>query len=161
MYHGVIQGSEEGIVKIKSQEDFWAGLMFIGFGILAIVVARDYPLGSALRMGPGYFPTYLGALLIVIGGVVSGLALQVQGEGTGKWGWRPLIWLSAAFAAFGFLIESAGFVLALLALIVASSLAGRDTRVFELVILIVVLIAGSVGLFIYGLELPYRLYPWS
>jgi hypothetical protein len=135
--------------------------MFIGFGVLAIVVARDYPLGSTLRMGPGYFPTYLGVLLVLIGAVVSALALRVQGEGTGKWGWRPLIWLSAAFAAFGLLIESAGFVLALLALIVASSLAGRDTRILELVILIAVLIAGSVGLFIYGLELPYRLYPWS
>ncbi|MBI4207936.1 MAG: tripartite tricarboxylate transporter TctB family protein, partial [Betaproteobacteria bacterium] len=46
--------------KIRNQEDFWAGLMFIGFGILSIVVSRDYPMGSAMRMGPGYFPTYLG-----------------------------------------------------------------------------------------------------
>jgi hypothetical protein len=59
------------------------------------------------------------------------------------------------------LIEAAGFVFALLALIVASSLAGRDTRPLELALLIVVLIAGSVGLFVYGLELPYRLFPWS
>jgi hypothetical protein len=149
------------IVKIKSQEDFWAGVMFVVFGILAIVVARDYPMGRALRMGPGYFPTYLGALLIVIGAVTAWLSLRVEGEGTGKWGWRPLFWLSAAFAGFGLLIESAGFILALLSLIVASSLAGRDTRVIELIVLIVVLIAGSVGLFVYGLELPYRLYPWS
>jgi hypothetical protein len=99
--------------------------------------------------------------LIVIGSVTSGLSLHVQGEGTGKWGWRPLLWLSAAFAAFGLLIETAGFILALLALVVASSLAGRDTRLLELIILIVLLIGGSVGLFIYGLELPYRLYPWS
>jgi hypothetical protein len=148
-------------VKIKSQEDFWAGVMFVGFGILAIVVARNYPMGTALRMGPGYFPTYLGALLIVIGAVTTWLSLRVEGEGTGKWGWRPLLWLSAAFAGFGLLIESAGFILALLSLIVASSLAGRDTRPLELIILIVVLIAGSVGLFVYGLELPYRLYPWS
>jgi hypothetical protein len=148
-------------VKIKSQEDFWAGVMFVGFGILAIVVARNYPMGTALRMGPGYFPTYLGALLIVIGAVTTWLSLRVEGEGTGKWGWRPLLWLSAAFAGFGLLIESAGFILALLSLIVASSLAGRDTRLLELIILIVVLIAGSVGLFVYGLELPYRLYPWS
>ena len=148
-------------MKIKSQEDFWAGMMFIAFGILAIVVARNYPMGSALRMGPGYFPTYLGALLIVIGAVVAVTGLRLKGEGTGKWGWRPLLWLSAAFAAFGLLIESAGFVLALLALIVSSSLAGRDTRILELVVLTVVLIGGSVALFIYGLELPYQLFPWS
>lgn len=148
-------------MKIRSQEDFWAGLMFIGFGIVAVVVARDYPMGTAMRMGPGYFPTYLGAIIIVIGAIMSGLAFRVEGEGIGRWGWRALLWLSAAFAAFGVLIEGAGFVLALLALIIASSLAGRDTRPLELVVLIAVLISGSVALFIYGLELPYRLFPWS
>jgi hypothetical protein len=148
-------------MKIKSQEDFWSGVMFIGFGVLAIVVSRDYPMGSALRMGPGYFPTYLGAISVVIGAVMTVKAYWVEGEDLGRWGWRPLLWLSAAFAAFGLLIEGAGFVLALLALIVASSLAGRDTRPLELLILITALIAGSVALFVYGLELPYRLFPWS
>jgi hypothetical protein len=148
-------------VKIKSQEDFWAGLMFIGFGVLAVVMARNYPMGSAMRMGPGYFPTYLGAISIVIGAIMTGSAYRFDGERIGPWGWRPLLWLSAAFASFGVLIEGAGFVPALAALIIASSLAGRDTRPWELVLLIAVLIAGSVGLFIYGLELPYRLFPWS
>jgi hypothetical protein len=148
-------------VKIGSQKDFWAGLMFIGFGILAIVVSRDYPMGTATRMGPGYFPTYVGAILIVIGVITTGLAYRAGGPGIGRWGWRPLLWLSAAFAAFGLLIEGAGFVLALLALIIASSLAGRDTRPLELAVLIAVLITGSMALFIYGLELPYRLFPWN
>ena len=148
-------------MKIGSQKDFWAGLMFIAFGILAVVVARDYPMGTAVRMGPGYFPTYLGAMMVVIGAIATGRAYRKDGAGIGRWGWRPLLWLSAAFAAFGLLIEGAGFVLALLALIIASSLAGRDTRPLELVVLIAVLITGSVALFIYGLELPYRLFPWS
>ena len=148
-------------MKIRSQKDFWAGLMFIGFGMLAIVVSRDYAMGSATRMGPGYFPTYVGAVLIVIGAITSGLAYRIEGPGIGRWGWRPLLWLSAAFSAFGLLIDGAGFVLALLALIIASSLAGRDTRPLELAVLIAVLITGSVALFIYGLELPYRLFPWS
>lgn len=148
-------------MKIKSQEDFWSGLMFIGFGVLAVVVAQDYPMGAAMRMGPGYFPTYLGAIAIVIGAIVSVRALRFEGEGIGKWGWRPLLWLSAAFLSFGFLIEKAGFVPALLALIVMSSLAGRDSRSLELVLLALVLIGGSVALFVYGLELPYPLFPWS
>jgi hypothetical protein len=148
-------------VRIKSQKDFWAGLMFIAFGILAIVVSRDYPMGTAFRMGPGYFPTYLGAIMIVIGAIATGAAYRTEGPAIGRWGWRPLLWLSAAFVAFGLLIEGAGFVLALLALIVASSLAGRDTRPLELFVLVAVLITGSVALFIYGLELPYRLFPWS
>ena len=148
-------------MKLRSQRDFGAGLMFIGFGVAAILIARDYPMGSAMRMGPGYFPTYLGVLMIVIGAVMTGRGFRVEGERIGQVGWRPLLWLSVAFAAFGLLIEGAGFVFALLALIVASSLAGRDTRPLELIVLIAVLIAGSIGLFIYGLELPYRLLPWS
>jgi hypothetical protein len=119
-------------LKIKSQEDFWAGLMFVAFGLLAIIVSRNYSMGSALRMGPGYFPTYLGAIMIVIGAIMTGRAYRIDAEGVGRWGWRPVLWLSAAFAGFGLLIESAGFVLALLALIIASSLAGRDTRPLEL-----------------------------
>ena len=125
------------MIKIKSQEDFWTGLMFIGFGVLAVVVAQGYPMGAAIRMGPGYFPTYLGAIAIVIGAIVT------------------------AFVSFGLLIERAGFVPALLALIIMSSLAGRDSRLLELVLLALVLIGGSVALFIYGLELPYALFPWS
>ena len=148
-------------MKIRSPEDFWSGLMFVGFGIFAVVLARDYPMGSAMRMGPGYFPTYLGALSVVIGAATAGRAFSVDGEGIGRWGWRPLLWLSVAFIGFGLLIERAGFVLALLALIIASSLAGPDSRPSELVILIVVLISGSVALFIYGLELPYRIFPWN
>jgi hypothetical protein len=150
-------------MKIKNQEDFWAGVMFIGFGVVAIATARHYPMGSALRMGPGYFPTYLGLIMVALGLIIAvqGTRVRAEVEEPTAWGWRPLIWLSAAFAAFGFLIESAGFVLALIALIISSSLAGRDTRALELVILIVLLVCGSVGLFVYGLELPYRLFPWS
>jgi hypothetical protein len=148
-------------MKVRSQEDFWSGLMFIGFGVLAVVLARDYPMGSAMRMGPGYFPTWLGVISIVLGAILAGRSFRIAGEGVGRWGWRPLLWLSAAFAGFGLLIEPAGFVAALVALIVASALAGRDSRPLEFVILLVVLISASVGLFIYGLELPYRLFPWS
>jgi hypothetical protein len=153
--------TKESVVKISKQKDFWAGLMFIAFGLLAIVVAHDYPMGTAVRMGPGYFPTYLGAIMMVIGAITAGGAYRAQGNAVERWGWRPLLWLSAAFAAFGVIIESAGFVLALLALIIASSLAGRDTRPLELAVLIAVLITGSVALFVYALELPYRLFPWS
>lgn len=148
-------------MRVKNQEDFWAGLMFIGFGILAVLVARDYPMGTAVRMGPGYFPTYLGVIAMMIGAIMTVRAFAVESDRIGRWGWRPLLWLSVAFASFGLLIERAGFVLALLALIVASSFAGRDTRPLELALLALLLISGSVALFIYGLELPYRLFPWS
>ena len=66
-------------LKIKSQEDFWAGLMFIGFGVLAIVISRDYPMGSAMRMGPGYFPTSLGAIMVLLGSIITLLSFKVAG----------------------------------------------------------------------------------
>ena len=112
--------------KIKSPEDFWAGLMFIGFGILAIVVASDYPLGSAKRMGPGYFPTYIGAILILLGAIITGVSFKSVGEGVGKFAWRPMILLPLAFAVFGWAIDNIGFILALVFLIVVSSLAGKE-----------------------------------
>jgi len=58
-------------MRIKSQVDFWGGLLFVGFGLLAILVARDYPMGSAMRMGPGYFPTYIGLALVAIGAWIA------------------------------------------------------------------------------------------
>ncbi|MBI3937337.1 MAG: tripartite tricarboxylate transporter TctB family protein [Betaproteobacteria bacterium] len=148
--------------RIRSTEDFYAGLMFIGFGILAMIVARDYPMGSAMRMGPGYFPTYIGALLVVVGALVSAQSLRVRGEGIGRWAWRPLIGLCLAFLAFGLVMDhfALGFVPALLALIVLSSLSGRESRLWEVAMLSAVLIAGAAGLFIYLLELPYPLFWW-
>lgn len=147
-------------LSIKNQEDFWAGLMFIGFGILALVVARDYPMGSAMRMGPGYFPTCLGGLMITIGAVIALRATRVAGTGIGPWAWRPLIILSVAFLVYGLSMETfaLGFIPSLAAVIVLSSLAGREFRPVELVFLTLVLVVGAVGLFIYGLELPYPLF---
>ena len=78
--------------------------MFIDRGVLAIAVTRNYPKGDAMRVGRGHFPTYVGAILI-------SRAFGVGGESIGRWGWRPLLCLSAAFAGFGLLIDEAGFVL--------------------------------------------------
>lgn len=149
-------------IRIKSQEDFWSGLMFIGFGLLAVIVARDYPMGAAMRMGPGYFPTYLGAIMMVLGAIISARATRVPGEGIGPWGWRPLFVLCLAFIVYGLFMEAfeLGFVPSLIAVIVLSSFAGREFRPVELVILTVVLVVGAVGLFIYGLGLPYPLFWW-
>ena len=148
-------------MKIKSQEDFWSGLMFIGFGILAIAMARDYPMGSAMRMGPGYFPTLIGGALVLLGAVVSALSFKHQGEGIGTWPWRAMILMSIAFALFAWGIDVIGFIPSLFILIVVSSLSARSTKWIEILIESVVLIAGSWAVFIYGLELPFPLFWWS
>ncbi|MBI4193985.1 MAG: tripartite tricarboxylate transporter TctB family protein [Betaproteobacteria bacterium] len=147
-------------LKIKSQEDFWAGIMFIGFGIIAVVVSRDYPMGSAMRMGPGYFPTWLGIIMILMGSAVSAMAFKYEGEKVGKFAWKALLLLGLAFSIFAWAIDNIGFIPALFILIVLSAAAGQQFRVKEVLILSAVLIAGSWGLFIKGLELPFPLFWW-
>ena len=150
--------------SIKSKEDFLSGLLFIGFGLLAVIVARDYPMGTAMRMGPGYFPTYLGGLLILMGTAISMRSLITQGgtEPSHGFGWRALIMLSIAFAAFGISMEvlALGFIPSLVILILIAVSAGREFHPVETAILLVVLVAAAVGIFIYGIDLPFQLW-WS
>ena len=148
-------------LSIKSQEDFWAGLMFIGFGLFAIVVARDYPMGAAMRMGPGYFPTWLGGLLIVIGAAVTAISLRVPGGRLTPVAWKPLILLSLSFFAFGMSIDHIGFVPALVGVVILSALAGKQFRPLEVLCLTVVMVLLALGIFVWGIELPLRLFWWS
>jgi len=146
--------------KIKCPEDFWAGLMFIAFGVVAIWTSQDYPMGTAMRMGPGYFPIWLGALLIVIGAIVSAISFKVEGPPIKPFAWKPMIMLGLAFALFAWGIDHIGFIPALFGLIVLSAAAGQVFRIKEVLVLSIVLIAGAVGVFIYGVELPYPLFWW-
>ena len=148
-------------LQIKSKEDFLSGLMFIGFGLAAIIASREYPMGTAMRMGPGYFPTYVGGLLILFGLILAAQAFVSKGEGVAGFAWRPVLVLSAAFLVFGFAMDHVGFIPSLVVLIVGSALAGKEFRIIEVVILTVVMTVASVGIFIYGIELPFRLFWWS
>jgi hypothetical protein len=149
-------------LSIKSQEDFWAGLMFVGFGLAAIIVARDYPMGSAMRMGPGYFPTWLGAIMMVIGAIITFMSTRIQGEGISGFAWRPMIALFAAFLVYGMAMENnLGFIPSIALVIIISSFSIRGFRPLELIILTAVLVLGTTGLFIWGLELPYPMFWWS
>lgn len=147
-------------LKIRSEADFWAGIMFIGFGVLAIVISRDYPIGSAMRMGPGYFPTWIGAIMVLLGAIISATAFKVTGEKVGKFAWKPMIMLSIAFCTFAWGIDHIGFIPSLVIMIFLSALAGREFRLKEVAILSVVLIVGCWALFIKGLELPFPLFWW-
>lgn len=147
-------------LTIRSQEDFWAGVMFIGFGVLAIVISQDYPMGSAMRMGPGYFPTYIGAIMVILGTIISALAFRFPGGKVGKFAWKPMVVLAVAFCTFAWGIDHIGFIPSLAIMIFLSALAGREFRLKEVVILMAVLIVGCWALFIKGLELPFPLFWW-
>lgn len=146
--------------KIKNPEDFWAGLLFIGFGILAIAISRDFPMGSAMRMGPGYFPTALGGIMALLGGIILLTSFKTTGEKIKPFAWRGMILLGVAFTIIGWGIDHIGFVPSMFGMIFCSALAGKEFRLLEVLIMSVVLIIGSIALFIYGLELPFPLFWW-
>jgi hypothetical protein len=148
-------------LKIENQQDFYSGAMFIAFGLLAIVVARDYAMGSAMRMGPGYFPTYLGALLIVIGSMLSFRSFKARGERVKPFAWKPMILLTLAFCLFGWGIDHIGFVPALVGVILMSALGGRRFLLREVIPLTIVLVILALGIFVYGIALPFKLFWWS
>jgi hypothetical protein len=148
-------------MKIRNPKDFLAGLMFIAFGGAAVILARSYNMGTAARMGPAYFPTVLGGVLAALGVAILLESFVVEGEWPKNISIRPLFMVLLATVIFGVLLRPLGLVLALFALIVVSALGGHEFNWKEVFVLFVILAAGSVGVFVYGLQLQFPIWPWS
>jgi hypothetical protein len=154
-------------LKIKNPQDLWSGLFFIGLGVLAIYLSRNYPMGSALSMGPGYFPTWLGGIMIGFGVVITALAFKLeadpnQAQEFREWAFRPWLVLSGALVVYALLMDAdVGFVPSLMVLIIGCALAHKDVRWRETLVLSVLVTAGAVAIFHYGLGLPYPLFWWE
>jgi hypothetical protein len=149
------------MAKIPRPKDFYAGLLFIAFGVFAIIVGRNYPVGTAARMGPGYFPRLLGILLIVLGAALSLIALRGQGPALPGWKWRPISIVLLSVVAFGLVLTHAGLVLSTIGLIVAASMANREFRPRESLLSGLLLAGLSVGVFVIGLKLQLPIWPGS
>jgi hypothetical protein len=146
-------------MKIKSPKDFWAGVMFVAFGLFFLVVARNYQMGSAVRMGPAYFPTVLGGLMAVLGAAIVFQGLAVEGPKVPKLLFKPIFFISLALLLFGYLLKPIGFILAIVVMVFVSAFGGHEFKVREVAILTVVLIIFSVLVFVKGLTLPFPLWP--
>jgi hypothetical protein len=146
-------------MRIRNSEEFYAGLTFFSFGVLAVLLARGLPIGTTMRMGPGYFPTVLGALLALLGVIISARGLWLRKEASKPWSLRPLLLVLGAVLAFAFLIDTFGLVAATLALITLSCMGGREGRLWETALLSLMLMILAVGLFVYGLGLPFKVWP--
>ena len=142
---------------ILNNKDLWAGLMLIAIGGAAMFFARNYGFGTALRMGPGYFPIVLGGLLIVFGVYMLASCLRTAEKIAGSWSPRALIILPLSLVLFGLLIERAGFVPAMMVLIFGSATASSEFRFVEALLLSVSLTALSAAVFVWALGLPYPL----
>jgi len=144
--------------SLLSNKDLWSGIFLAAFGVTAVVIARDYPFGTTLRMGPGYFPTMLGAILALFGLYFIVRALRSTEQIEAGWSLRGLIGLTLSLLLFGFLIDRAGFVPALVVLIFGAAASGTEFRFVEVLLLTAVLTVFSVALFVWGIGLPYPLF---
>lgn len=144
---------------IKHQKDFWAGVLYMAFGIAAIGIALDYPLGTANRMGPGYFPRGLGTLMIVLGLILVLRSFKLKGEPIRFPSFKPLLIVLGSVVLFGLVAPKGGLVLATIALIIASSTASHEFRWKEAVIASLILAVFTVIAFAYGLKLQLPIWP--
>ena len=145
-------------LRIRSQKDFGAGLLYAAFGVAALMMARDYGMGTASRMGPAYFPTALGALLLLIGMVSLARAFLRDGKPIGVVAWKGAALVTAGTVLFGLLLRPAGLVPALVALILVGASASSRFRIeWRAGALMLVLITFCALVFVKGLGLPVPL----
>jgi hypothetical protein len=141
-------------MKITAPKDFWAGLMFIAFGVGFMLVARNYAMGTAVRMGPAYFPTVLGGLLALIGLAIFVKSFVVKGEPVARIVLRPMTLILVAIILFGIFLKPLGLIVCAAILIGLGALGGHEFRAKEVAILYAVLVVFSVAVFVKGLGLP-------
>jgi hypothetical protein len=156
-------------MKIKRQKDFYSGLMFAIAGASFAIGAGNYNVGDAARMGPGYFPLLLGAILSLLGLVVAALALRSSEEANtvGTIAWKPLLLIIGANLIFGILLggmpsiglPAMGLVVAIYALVVVAAMAGTKFSLKSALVLGTVLAVGSYLTFIVGLSLQFQVWP--
>jgi hypothetical protein len=146
-------------ISIRSPRDFCAGLIFLCVGALAAYIAHGYPMGSVVRMGPGYFPYLLGLLLALLGMTICLRSLVIRGDGIESANLRALLLVLGAIGAFAVSIESVGIVIAIVLLVGIAAAASRESRLREVAALIVFMVALTVVVFTYGLGLPFKLFP--
>lgn len=147
--------------RVRSPKDFWAGLLYLGFGVGAIAIGRNYEMGTALRMGPAYFPTVLGTLLSLIGAISLVRGFAKPGEAVGHLALKPLALITVGIVAFGLLVRGAGLIVAIPLLVIVSAIASIHFRWWVAVLLSAGMTAFCVLVFNKGLGVPLPVIgPW-
>ena len=147
-------------VTTRFGQNFGAGLMFAAFGAVGLYLARDYPVGTALRMDPGYVPRLLCWGMIGIGAIIAGQGLLVGSLAITRWHWRPLLFVLGALIAFRYLVEPGGLLIATFVTVVMAAFGSREVQIRDTLLLAAGLAVGAAGLFIFALGLPMRLWPF-
>ncbi|HMS80423.1 MAG TPA: tripartite tricarboxylate transporter TctB family protein [Burkholderiaceae bacterium] len=148
-------------MRIRNHRDFWAGVLFIVTGLLFMVLSRQYQLGTAAKMGPGYFPTILGGMMALLGlmilaGAMGSRAQELRVE---KVDLKSNFLVLLAVAVYAATLPSLGFIVSLVLLIVISSIASHEFNLKTTLISSVVLLVFSWLVFVKGLELQFPFLP--
>ena len=146
---------------IGHPKDFWSGLLFVGIGAFALIYGTKYTIGTAARMGPGYFPRILGILMVVFGLILTLRSLRSHGDPVPRWKWRPTLLVLGSVVLFGAIVRTVGVALSTVLLIVTASAASHEFRPRESLIAGVLLAALAVGVFVIGLQLQLPIWPWQ
>lgn len=157
-------------MNIKSQKDFFSGLLFMAMGIAFAWGASAYAVDDGASMGPGYFPLMLGVLMAMLGAIITFKALVVEtrdGDKIGSWAWRPLFFIIAGNLVFGLLLgglpsikfPAFGLIAAIYALTLISAMAGEEFKLKEVLVLATVLATMSYLTFIVLLKLQFPVWP--
>ena len=157
-------------MKIKSQKDFYAGLMFLVVGIGFAWGATNYNVGTGARLGPGYFPLLLGIIMAGLGALIVFESLVVEtedGEKIGPWAWRPLGFVVGSNVLFGILLgglpsiglPAMGLIAAIVGLTFVAAQAGDEFKWKEVLVLSIILAIGSYVAFVLLLKLQFQVWP--
>jgi hypothetical protein len=139
-------------------QDFGAGLMFAAFGAIGLYLARDYPVGTALRMEPGYVPRLLCWGMVGIGAFIAGRGVVAGSDAVARWHWRPLLFVLGALIAFRYLVEPAGLLIGTFVTVVMAAFGSREVQLRDTLLLATGLAVGAAALFIFALGLPMTLW---
>ena len=148
-------------MKIRNQRDFGAGIMYMVIGLFFAIMATNYPMGTAAKMGPGYFPFYLGILMFLLGVLVAVKAFGAKAaiESIPKFNWRIMGQITGAVVLYGLLLPRLGFLIAVVVLVFVAASASREFTWKGTAINAAFLVTFTYSVFVLGLKLQFPLLP--
>jgi hypothetical protein len=148
-------------LKIRNQRDFGAGIMYMVIGLFFAIMATNYPMGTAAKMGPGYFPFYLGILMFLLGVLVAVKAFGAKAaiETIPKFNWRVIAQITGAVVLYGLLLPRLGFLIAVVVLVFVAASASREFTWKGTAINAAFLVTFTYSVFVLGLKLQFPLLP--
>jgi hypothetical protein len=144
-------------MQIRNPKDFWSGIIYLFFGTSGFIIARGYPMGTALKMGPAYFPSILSVLLVLIGIISVIRSLTKPGTPVGKFAFKGLLLVIVSTLLFGLLIRGAGLIIALPLLVIISAYGSMYFRWSSALAMAAGLTVFCLLIFLKGLGVPLPL----